>query len=102
MRTLKVSGRLRFSPEEHLTASQVKSYFSKLTNARREQSRSTMSDSSRPDSDSRHMNQFAADDDAQHEENDDDFELLAQESQRQKLRFEVNLMLGSNSLWDEE
>jgi hypothetical protein len=92
MRTSKVSGRLRFSPEEHLTTSQVKSYFSKLTNARREQSRSTMSVSSYPDSDSRHMNQFEADDDGQDEENDDDFELLAQESQRQELRFEVNLM----------
>ena len=100
MRTSKVSVRLRFSPEEHLTTSQVKSYFSKLTNARREQGRSTIGVSSHPDS--RHMNQFEADDDGQHEENDDDFELLAQEFQRQELRFEVNLMLGSNRLWDEE
>ena len=97
-------GRLRFPPEEHLTTSQVKSYFSKLTNTRREHSRSGMNVSSNPDSDSRQTDnfEFEGDDDVQHEENDDDFELLAQESQRQELRFEVNLMLGSNSLWNEE
>ncbi len=102
MRTSKTDGRLRFQPEDHLTTAQVKSYFSKLTNIRRQQTQPTMNVTPDHITEIRPMDNVEVDDGEQYDENNDDFDSLLQESQRQELRLEINLMLGKNSLWDEE
>jgi hypothetical protein len=122
MKTSKVGGHLRFSPEDHLTTAQVKSYFSRLTNSRRQQSQlaanvipdnvannqrmdnSALAANVMPDNvaNNQRMDDSAlGDDDVEHEEMDDDFELALNQSEREQLRLEISNLLGPNSLWDE-
>ena len=105
MRTSKVAGRLRFSPEDHLTTTQIKSYFSKLTNTRRRQTPLTTDVSANNGSDLDQMDSIDFDEDSDADgvhEDDTDFDSLVHETQRQELRLEVHHVLGSNALWDEE
>ncbi len=41
MKTHKINGKLRFPPDQHLTMSQIKSYFSKLTAEKRQKAKSS-------------------------------------------------------------
>lgn len=100
MRTSKVSGRMRFSPEDHLTSSQVKSYFSKLTRIRRQQKQHLNSSSLDLITNFREVNHIDIPNDDD-EDDSDDYDSLNEEIQRQQLRYEVNHILGSNTLWDD-
>ena len=96
MGTVTHAGHIRFAPEDHLTASQVKSYFSKLTSSRRKQGHLMIDVPSqeRMDTDeSSHLQQ----------EHDDpeDFDSLVHELEREELRAEIGSLLGLNSVWDE-
>ena len=91
---------MRFSPEDHLTSSQVKSYFSKLTSIRRKQKQHLNSPSSDHDADLRKTNDIDISSDDE-DDDTDDYDSLNEEVHRQQLRFEVNCMLGSDSLWDD-
>ena len=104
MRSLKINGRLRFSPEDHLTTAQVKSYFSKLTSIRRQQSQSNMNTTPDQTSQTQSMDDVEVEEEHDEEDSNDDSgcDLLTQEFHRQKLRLEVNALLGMNALWDEE
>jgi hypothetical protein len=104
MRTSKFAGRIRFSADDHLTSSQVKSYFSKLTSTRRQQTQHLNNASSDRVTDLHKINDTDTHNDESEEEEEDsngDYDSLNEETQRQQLRFEVNQMLGSNSLWDD-
>jgi hypothetical protein len=100
MRTVKLAGRFRFPPEDHLTTSQVKSYFSKLTSNRRKQSQTIPDVASGERMDTGQLDASSQDDDdvEDEEENEDDFESLLHESERQELRLEIGQVLGSRSL----
>jgi hypothetical protein len=101
MKTSKIGGHLRFLPEDHLTTAQVKSYFSRLTNSRRQQSQ--LSANVIPDNvknNQRTNDSALGDDDVEEEEMDDDFELAVSQSEREQLRLEISNLLGPNSLWD--
>ena len=122
MKTSKIGGHLRFSPEDHLTTAQVKSYFSRLTNSRRQQSQlaanvipdnvkknqqlnnSALAANVMPDhvaNNQRIDDSALGDDDVEQEEMNDDFELALHQSEREQLRLEISNLLGPNSLWDE-
>jgi hypothetical protein len=126
MRVALTHGKLRFAPDDHLTTTQVKSYFSKLTSLRRQQSqRANRPSSSRATNigritsaqvhddhdvtnDSTDVDDKEADDDSlvgnddndENDDDDDDYDGLNDELQRQQLRSEANRMLRSNVLWD--
>lgn len=119
MRVSKNGQNLRFSPDEHLTTAQVKSYFSKLTNNRRRQSQpvTEVTSEEQPEiqqtnyveQEENHVAQGMDVDSLDQEENSlaqeedhDDFDLVLYESERQELRLEIGRLLGSRSLWDEE
>lgn len=98
MRSAQVAGKMRFSPEDHLTSSQVKTYFSKLTSLRRQQSQNSRNSSRQdqpndlPTNDGISIDNDEADD-------DDDYLALIEDARRQQLRVEVYDILGPNSLW---
>ena len=102
MRTIKHAGHLRFTPEDHLTTAQVKSYFSRLTSNRRKQSQPVIDVSSQElmETDELSLSQREQDD-AEAEEDEDDFDFFVHEIARQELRSEIGSLLGSNSVWDE-
>ena len=104
MRSEKINSRLRFSPEDHLTTAQVKSYFSKLTSIRRQQSQSNMNTTSDQTSQTQSMDDVEVEEEHDEEDSNDDSgcDLLIQESHRQQRRLEVNAIFGMNALWDEE
>ena len=104
MRNVKIYGRLRFSPEDHLTTAQVKSYFSKLTYIRRQQSQSNMNTTSDQTAQTQSMDDVEVEEKHDEEDSNDESvcDLLTQQSHRQQLRLEVSAMLGMNALWDEE
>lgn len=91
-----INGRLRFPPEQHLSPSQIKSYFSKLTSNRRQQSQSNSgcnTDSS-ADSPSQPTNIPDTTEDYISEEHDDDLDAAIHEANRQQIRLEIQQMLG--------
>ena len=87
MTSVKINGRLRFSPEDHLTTAQEKSYFSRLTFIRRQQSQSNVNTT--PDQTSRIQSMDDVEVEEEHDEEDsnDDSgcDLLTQEFHRQQL-----------------
>jgi hypothetical protein len=122
MKTSKVGGHRRFSPEDHLTTVQVKSYFTRLTDSRRQQSQlavnvipdnvrnnqqlnnSAPSANMMPDhvaNNQRIDDSALSDDDVEQEEMDDDFESALNQSESDQLRLEISNLLGPNSLLDE-
>lgn len=78
----------------------MKSYFSKLTRVRRQQKQHLNSPSVDHVTNLQETNHIDIPNDDDEDDNDD-YDSLNEEIQRQQLRYEVNRMLGSNSLWDD-
>ena len=90
--------------ERSFNNSTSKSYFSKLTSIRRQQSQSNMNTTPDQPLQTQSMDDVEVEEEHDEEDSNDDSDcdLLTQEFHRQKLRLEVNALLGMNALWDEE
>ena len=95
-----IDDRLRFSPSDQLSPSQIKSYFSRLTNDRRRKSQSSVQTRSSGSGATTLQNSNNSDptDYEQEDEDDEAFDSLLQELNRQEIRLEIKTFLGADSL----